>query len=197
MKGSLSVWTKLTNNEVFQNMEGTHLVRGRTLREHQPRLDVGRCLLGGWIDGVEHPLALKVLSAVLLVVRLAKASKLEVGRLEDLLEAAAPEGAAIGIDGVVGGLADAAEGSYVFVGVEKRGDALVQLCEEGQYILSLFLSELTSGDAAGVKGCDGKHTSIGRSLKPTEATLRLVEMVSLIVAAVLRGSACLSDWGWW
>lgn len=78
---------------------------------------------------MENLLARLVLAAMLLAILFAASGELEGGRLEDLLEAAAPEGAGVGVYGVVGGLADKAEGGEVFVGVEEVGDVLVELCE--------------------------------------------------------------------
>jgi hypothetical protein len=64
---------------------------------------------------VKHRLAQLVLIAVLLTVLLTVTSELEVGGLENLLEAKTPEREAVSIDGVVGGLADEAEGREVLV----------------------------------------------------------------------------------
>jgi hypothetical protein len=64
---------------------------------------------------VKHRFAQLVLIAVLLTVLLTVTSELEVGGLENLLETKTPERAAVSIDGVVGGLADEAEGREVLV----------------------------------------------------------------------------------
>jgi len=63
----------------------------------------------------------------------AATGELEVGGLKELLVATAPEGASVCVHSVVGGLADEAERSEVFVGCEVGGDVLVELCKGCQY----------------------------------------------------------------
>jgi hypothetical protein len=74
---------------------------------------------------VKHRLTQLVLIAALLTVP----SELEIGGLETLLEAKAPERAAVSIDGVVGGLADKAKGCEVLVRSKEGADVLVELGE--------------------------------------------------------------------
>jgi hypothetical protein len=76
---------------------------------------------------VEHRLAQLVLGAMLLAILLAVTGELQAGSLEDIVEATTPKGAPISIDGVVGGLADEAEGREVFVRVKEGADVLVEL----------------------------------------------------------------------
>jgi len=114
------------------------------------------------VDHVEHLLARLVLVADVLAILKATTSEPEVSGLEDLLEATAPEGAAVCIHSVVGGLADKAEDSEVLVGLEVGGDVLVELRKMYQYA-----RRSTVAMAKG-KGL----TSIGRASKPFHAMLR-------------------------
>lgn len=87
-------------------------------------------LLEHWLDDVENPLADLVLVAVFLAVLEATAGQLEGRSLEDLHEATAPEGAGVGVDSIVSGVADAAEGNEILVGLEEEGDVLVELHDD-------------------------------------------------------------------
>jgi hypothetical protein len=116
-----------TNNEVPQHTESISLPHSNTAIELQLRRLAS--LLEDRINDMEHLLASLVLGAILLAILVATTGELEVGRLEGLLEATAPEGAGVCVDGVVGGLANEAEGSEVLVGGEVGGDALVELCK--------------------------------------------------------------------
>ena len=117
---------KLTKDQVSQNTKSLLLSRGSAGGELQLRQLSGT--LEDRVDDVKHLLARLVLLAKLLAILGATTSELEAGGLKDLLEATAPEGAGVGVYGVVGGLADKAEGGEVFVRIEVGGDALVELC---------------------------------------------------------------------
>lgn len=117
---------------------------------------------------MKYLLARLVLFAILLAVLGATTGELEVGGLKDLLEATAPEGAGVGVYGIVGGLADKAEGGEVFVGIEVGGDALVELCKEYQYVREPF-GAMAEGESL---------TSMGMASKPFQAMLSVVEFVS-------------------
>jgi hypothetical protein len=151
---------KLTKNHVPQNTKSLLLKCSGTESE----LQLGH-LSGSLEDGfdhMEHLLARLVLVANLLAILKATAGEPEVRSLEDLLEATAPEGAAVCIHSVVGGLADKAEDSEILVGLEVGGDVLVELCEKYQH------AQRSIGAMAKGKGL----TSIGRASKPFHAMLR-------------------------
>lgn len=78
---------------------------------------------------MKHLLACLVLVAILHAILVAATGEVEIGGLEDLLVATAPEGAGVGVYSIVGGLADEAEGSEVLVGCEVGSDVLVELCK--------------------------------------------------------------------
>jgi hypothetical protein len=121
------MWMRLTNNEVSEHTKSLPLTGSSTDSELQPRHLTSH--LEDRVDHMKHLLARLVLVAVLLAILVATTGELEVGRLEGLLEATAPEGAGVGVYSVVSGLADEAEGSEVFVGLEVGGDVLVELCQ--------------------------------------------------------------------
>ena len=110
---------------------------------------------------MKHLLACLVLFAVLQTILVAATGEVEVGGLEDLLVATAPEGAGVCIYSIVGGLADEAEGSDVLVRCEVGGNVLVELCKRCQHALRSI------GAMAEGKG----FTSIGRASKPFQAML--------------------------
>ena len=116
---------------------------------------------------MKHLLARLVLVAVLLAILVAATGELEVGGLEDLLEATAPEGAGVCIHSGVGRLADEAEGSEVLVGCEVGGNVLVELCKRYQYARR-SMGAMARGESL---------TSIGRASKPFQAMLSDEEIV--------------------
>jgi len=121
-----------TNDEVPQHAKCLLLARSGAISELQLRLLASH--LEDWVDDVKHLLTRLVLVAILLAVLVATTGELHVGRLEDLLEATAPEGAGVCVDSIVGGFADEAERSEVLVGLEVGGDVLVELCEGCQCV---------------------------------------------------------------
>lgn len=104
---------------------------------------------------MKHLLACLVLIAKLHAILVAATGELEMGGLKNLLVATAPEGAGVGIYGLVGGLADEAEGSEILVGCEVGGDILVELCKGHQHarrsIGAMAKEKRTYLDRKGVK----------------------------------------------
>jgi hypothetical protein len=155
----------LTKNQVPQHTKSLLLNCSSTESE----LQLGRLSgsLEDRVDNVEHLFARLVLVAKLLAILETTAGERKVDGLKDLLETTAPEGAAVCVYGVVGGLADEAEGGKVFVVFEVGGDALVELCKEYQYALR-SIGAMAEGE---------NLTSMGMASKPFEAMLSALEIV--------------------
>lgn len=118
---------KLTKDHIPEDAKSLLLSGSGTGSELQLRRLSGS--LENSVDNVKHLLACLVLVAVLHAILVAATGEIEVGGLEDLLVATAPEGAGVGIYSIVGGLADEAEGGEILVGREVGGDVLVELCK--------------------------------------------------------------------
>ena len=159
------MYFKLTKDHVPEHTKG--LLLKRSVADGELQLRQLSSILEGCVDDMKHLLARLVLVAVRLAILVAATGELEVGGLEHLLEAAAPEGAGIRIYSIVGGLADEAEGSEILVGFEVGGDVLVELCRICQHARRSF--------GAIVKG--QSLTSIGRASKPFQAMLSMVGIV--------------------
>ena len=125
--GAWKNWSRRhTNDEVPKDMKGKLLVASAAHVKLKLRLLA--VLLEHRLNDMKNPLAGLVLVAVLLIVLEATTSQSEGGSLEDLHEATAPEGAAVGINRLASGLADASKGSEILVGKEE-GNVLVELHE--------------------------------------------------------------------
>lgn len=122
----------LTIDEVPKDQEGILLNVSGTTSEEQIRLNLGH-LLEHRVNDVSHHLTSLVLLADLGVVDVTPTSVAQAGSVELVKEAVAPEGKAIRVDSVVGGVADEAEVANVLVVFDAAGDVLVELCKKCQY----------------------------------------------------------------
>lgn len=122
----------LTDDEVPQDPKSNLLLAALTNVEAQLRLDLAH-LLEVRMDDVNRLLTLLVLPADFGTVDVTPTSVAQAGSVELVKEAVAPEGEAIRVDSVVGGVAYEAEAANILVVIDAAGDVLVELCKKCQY----------------------------------------------------------------